>query len=513
MSTTGLSGRGYSASALFCGLILVLPFLVVEIPPITDLPQQTAQIRLLFEAFGGSESSYRIQALDPNKLGYLALLGSWWVGTPLAAGRLAMVLLGLAWILSIHLFVYRMGRHPTAATVASLLFFNHLFYWGFLNFLLGLPVFLLFWLWLRRIPSTESSAVALVQGVFWFLLLYSAHVLWLAAALSCFVVKALVERWPPEHWRGVLASALPALLLVAWWYPRFNASGFVSEIAWGRSPLGRLHPHWWLNSMFGGLQGTAEGWTALALLLWVVLGLLTWRRESERLDWTRVHGGLLATGGAFVLAALVLPGVFQHTIFFASRWLPVGGVFLLLAVPPPRLRPVLRWAFAGWLWAGLISAMAAAWIEFDRQELEGLHEALAEIEPGSRLLGLDFVRTSDVIQGFPFYHLYSWGQALHGGELARSFANEASSLVVFEDMPRSLPWTENLDWKARQIRRSDIPHFDFVLIHGGPEVQAPFQADDRLVPRTPELRWRLFEVLEPAGAMEDPARYTSSPSN
>ena len=66
----------YGLSALLTGSALLAPLLVVEIPPLTDLPQQVAQVRLLLETLGG-ESAYRIQLLDPNKLGYLPLLLGW----------------------------------------------------------------------------------------------------------------------------------------------------------------------------------------------------------------------------------------------------------------------------------------------------------------------------------------------------------------------------------------------------------------------------------------------------
>ena len=40
--------------AVVCWILVSLPFLVVRIPPITDLPQQMAQIPLLFETLAGT---------------------------------------------------------------------------------------------------------------------------------------------------------------------------------------------------------------------------------------------------------------------------------------------------------------------------------------------------------------------------------------------------------------------------------------------------------------------------
>ena len=79
--------------------------------------------------------------------------------------------------------------------------------------------------------------------------------------------------------------------------------------------------------------------------------------------------------------------------------------------------------------------------------------------------------------------------------MARSFANEASSLVVYRDLPRDLPWTEGLGWTAHQVRRSDIPHFTHVLVQGTPETLGRMLSDPRLVPVTPPNRWTLLRVV------------------
>jgi hypothetical protein len=523
------SPRFYIASAILCAAALLLPFLLVEIPPVTDLPQQTAQIRLLFEALEdggqGSIQNYRVQALDPNKLGYLPLLVTWLLFPPLAAGRLAVAGIGLLWVLSIHALAYANNRSPAAAAAAALLFFNHTMYWGLLNFLLGLPLFCLFWWRIQRLPQAEVSRWRLLQLSLFLLLLYSAHVLWLAAASGFLLLTALVQRWNPRVLAARLATAAPAWALVAWWYPRFHAAGFVSETTWGRNPLERLHPGWLLNSAFGGLTGKVEALVALALVLWLGIGVgQSWLKRSHKTvaNFSRpeprnfIDRRLLATAALFLVPAFILPNVMQHTIFFASRWLPVAAVFLVLALPPPRLRPWLSTAVPTLLWASLMTATVTAWTGFEHQELDGLRPALAVTSKDSLVLGLDLVRTSEHIQGFPFYHLYAWNQALNGGELARSFANEASSLVVFSDLPRPTPWTDGLDWRARQVRRSDIPHFDFVFVHGDARTHALFLADERLEPSSPAARWRLYRVRDAPRRVRDAPPttdgYTSSPS-
>lgn len=496
--------------ALGLGLLaLAVPFAAVDIPPITDLPQQMAQIRLLQEALHDPGGPYRIQWWEPNTLGYLPLWLASQVTSPIAAGRLALWGIGAAWVVALSLLAWRRQRSVAAAVLAYLLFFNHVLYWGLLNFLVGLPVFIGWVAWLEPSSTDLGEPPAMTPGRWIALaitavLLYAAHILWLLAGglyLACYGLQA---RFGLRRWLAHGLALTPVIVATALWYPKLVSRGFDSDTFWALGQ--RWHGGWWVSSAFGGLRGPTEIWLAVALLTWLLLGALAgWRRlrsaPRERPDTTdpelRFDGHLLAIGLAGVCLALVLPGVYQNTVFFASRWLPMGLLFVVLAVPPPPFSAALRSTLPILLLASASLATTDAWLTFEGQELEGLHGALERIEGQPNVLGLDFVRTSESIQGYPYYHLYAWSQALHGGELARSFANEASSLVVYRDLPRQQPWTPGLDWRARKLRRSDIEYFDYVIVHGDAEVQRLFYADPRLQPETPPRRWSLFKVRSP----------------
>ncbi len=485
------SDVAYLVSALVCALLVAMPFLAVTFPPITDLPQQTAQVRLLLDTLTEVESPYRVQWLNPNKLGYLPLLLTWLTVPPIDAGRLGVLLIGLSWVAALHLLARATRRPPAAAALATVFFFNHLTYWGLLNFVAGLPIFALWFVLLDRLGTASNGWRDGLKILATTVLLYSAHVLWLAAGLAWLAASALAERLPFRDLVRRFVFTVPIIAVALAWYPQLGRSGFVSNTVWGRSPLGRLHPEWHLNSAFGGLEGVVEPVLALVIVGWLLLGLAQARGGG-------VHRGMLLAGSIFVVAALCLPGVIQSTIFFASRWLPMGVVLLTLACPQPRLRPVLRTAVPYVILASLTAATLSTWIAFEKRELDGLDRSIAAIRPGERVLGLDLVRTSKHIKGFPFYHFYAYAQVIHGNELARSFANFGSSLVVYSDMPRKFQWTEGLDWRARKIRKSDMDHFGYVLIFGPPGGHAIFLADQRLTPVTAERPWRLYRVSHEA---------------
>ncbi len=515
-------------SVVFCVGLLSLPLLMVTVPPITDLPQQVAQMRLLDDVLASDrattgDASYRVQWWHPNKLGYLPLYLGWKtsgrlggegdpsVGSPFAAGRWALMLLASAWVVAIHGLARAWGRPLAAAMLASVFFFNHITYWGFVSFLTGVPAFLM-WLWVvdrtgeagrrRGAGSGDRFGGAGPLVTLAALLLYAAHVLWLAVGLTWLALDSLVARRSIRALmvRGLWAS--PAVGLVAAWYPRFAASGFDSETHWGHSLVERLRPDWLVSSALGGLQGLVPTIVAGATVVWGVLGVLSRIRSlSDRLD-----ARLLLAAGLLGALAFGLPGVHQHTIFFASRWLPAAAILLLLGAPSPAVHPGLRRGLAALLVATLSVATANTWMGFERVELEGFLPAIHAVPAETRLLGLDFVRQSARIRDYPFYHLYAYAQARGGGTLNRSFADQASSLVVFHSLPKAYPWTRDLDWKAHLVREADLAYFDHVLAFAPREIHAQLHDMSHLEPLTPPAPWRLYRVHEAQDGVANPSR-------
>ncbi len=74
--------------ALVATGLTAIPFLVVRFPPITDLPQHLAQVRLFGEALTDPQSPYVIQWLTPYGLSF-AILGAAWLLCGAAAAPLA----------------------------------------------------------------------------------------------------------------------------------------------------------------------------------------------------------------------------------------------------------------------------------------------------------------------------------------------------------------------------------------------------------------------------------------
>ena len=60
--------------------------------------------------------------------------------------------------------------------------------------------------------------------------------------------------------------------------------------------------------------------------------------------------------------------------------------------------------------------------------------------------------------------------------------------MVYKRLPR------RIHWRPREVRRSDLRHYDYALIGASPELHRRLAADQALAPATTEGLWRLYRV-------------------
>ncbi len=491
--------------AIVSCLVIAIPFLVTQFPPITDLPQESAQIRLLIETLKDPTGSpYTIQWYTPRFLSYLFLAGSWGLFGAMNTGRVAMLAIGLLWIVAIHLIARQRNRSAAAATLASAFFFNHTVYWGFYSFAVGWPAFLL-WFYLTTEKPAEKLSVA--QGLAWLgagLLLYMSHVLWFIAGIAWLLMYTLVFRSPVRVAVARMAYLVPLIVAVAVWYPLLSHSTMATPALWGTDPLSRLSFEWLTDAALGGLRSFSLtetqsafsprlDWEALFLALvlaWILLSIWQNRKEIRaKVDWE-----LLLAAGMFFVFVLVLPDKYMNTIRFANRWMPITMMLLLLALPAPTLRPVWRQGVALLLVAAFCVPVSLGWLRFEKKELSGLPDALQALPDSPRLLGLNLVQQSEIIKGYPFIQIFAYGQVMKGGILNFSFAEFSPCLVVYKDRFMR-PWTGGLEWFPDRVKESDLNYFNYLILNGTEQTHNAARAKERLKPVTSHGRWRLYEIL------------------
>ncbi len=481
------SGKRRLVAAACCGLVAI-PFLSVEFPPVTDLPQHVAQIRLFLEALRDPASGYRIQWFTPYTMAYALLGTSWGVFGPQNAGRMALLVLAVVSTAALHWLAARRNRPVAAAVLVSVLFFNHVVYWGFLSFAVGWVAFIVWFLITTRPPAQSFSRADALRYCVGALLLYVGHALWFAVGMAWLVLHGLAHRLPLKVMALRCASVFPVLTAAALWYPHLSALGFVSPTVWLVAPTARLSPEWLVDAALGGLHGSAEYIVVGLLAAWA--GTAVWQHRASL--HTGIDPDLLGAGMLLCLLALLLPDQHMNTIQFAARWLPGGVIMVVLAVPAPRIRPQLQQWTALTLVAVFSLTTAMAWRRFERDELSGLSKVLSELPPAPRVIGLDLVKESDIIKGRPFLQTFAYSQVLKGGKLNMSFAGFAPSLVVFDEM-RPAPWTSDLVWFAERVRLEDFQYFDYAIVNGASDIHAQCE-DFRLAAMTQSGRWRLYRT-------------------
>jgi hypothetical protein len=439
-----------------------------------------------------SGSPYKIQWFTPYSLSYLMLGISWAIFGAQNAGRIAMLAIAILWVIAVHVTASRRDRSAAAATLACIFTLNHMVYWGFYSFEIGLPAFLL-WFYLNAERASERFSFR--DALLWLgcaLLLYTSHVLWFMAGVAWLALKGIVFRRPLKETMMRLAYVAPLIVVVWIWYPSLAGSSMDTPPLWGSGAISRLSFSWLSDAALGGIKGPADSFFFAAALAWIIISVVQHRKDLKN----AVDKELLLAAGFFFVFVLFLPDKYMNTIRFGQRWMPPTMIMLLLAVPAPIVRPFVRQAAALMVVVAFSVTTAAAWVRFEQEELSGLKEALGALPNAPKVLGLDLVQKSDLIEGYPYIQIFSYSQVLKGGTLNFSFAEFSPCLVVFKNKSPN-PWTQGLEWYPTQVKKSDLRYFDYVIINGIEQVHEVSAAQSGLVPVTKRGRWRLYRVKAP----------------
>ncbi len=488
-------------------LFIALPFLFIRFVPATDLPQHLAQIRLIEEIIKNpQQTTYTVNWYGANSLVY-ALLGlNWLIFDQVVAGKMTLLEIALASCGSIFLLARRGRQSASAAVIASIFIFNASLYWGLINFFIGLPVFALWYLLVLDPPGGRPRPgwkdILLICSIS--VLLFLAHVLWLlAAALLLFIadVRSKVkirDLWP--RWMGLA----PIAIYCALWFPSFVAAQNIFHRAmgmyWLTAPWERIDPAWIAEYALGGLRGPIGIVLYAGPLLWIGASIAThWKDLRRTIDRNYMLIGIL-----LLLFSLFAPDQYVNTILFAARWLAVGVIFLLLGLPVPRM-PKSYSLTAAVSFLGLFSIVTSMqWSHFEAAENSGLKESLEKISENSKVLGLDFQRTSSILYGRPFFQNFAYAQAIHGGELNFSFAEHHGGIVSFTHIDTTAKLTRGLEWFPDRVRFGDLQHFDYLLLHGSSDVHSRFSSIPLLKPLTAESNWRLYQCEKDSVTLRQP---------
>ncbi len=484
----------YITLCCFAVFMYILPFFVVTYIPATDLPQHLAQVKLYFQLLAQGQSElYEISFFNANVLVYWILAFLELLFPTLLAGKILMMLLVTSWVLSTFFLAHRTQRSPVVTLFASTLIYNTSFYWGFINFLIGYPFFIIWYL-----EITQQNEGQRYYPIVLFLLsitLFFAHALWFAFGLVVYSLIALYRKTPVRTSIKQSIGIVPVVIFALVWFPQLAASrtelAFDTNPYWIFSPLERLNPIWILNSLYGGIHSPMEWILFISIITWIVLSIVTNRQNLKLL----INKELFLTSIILLGGVFFLPEKYINTIYFASRWLPVAVIFLLLSLPSPKVSMLVQFLSTILLVTMFSVLTMMTWRTHEQYENSGLTEALEALTENKKVVGLDFVKESQLIKGRPFMQTFAYAQALKNAELNFSFTMHQSGIVKIKSNSLKHYWTPGLEWFAERIRFEDFNYFNYALINAHDDLHQVFSLLPTLQPVTKHGRWRLYQCI------------------
>ncbi len=415
------------------------------------------------------------------------------------AGKVAFTI----YLVLLLLLVYRVRRWvgPERSPWNALLFmplcFHQMYFYGFLNFVLSIPVLLLALMDLEDLvsePLTRRSALR--QGA-WSVAVFFVHpfaaaiyiVLSGARALTLFRDRAVLVR-------ALLPAALLTVLYLTWLGISWLDADVGSSIAM-RTPQLRWWPFEWLQNflllVFAGMT-TTTGLLVFPLAIWeailalILLSAVLHRREVK-VPWPYLLLLVLAIAGYFLLPFSVRTSA-RYT-FFNTRFAPVSYFLLVL---------VLAWIPMRRYTGHLVALGCLAVLGYSAQLQARVSEEVATIVPITEKMRknaavLPMIRSSRSAHLDPFFYaqhhhkdVFYYHLLVGGGVNPDLFRNELMTVRYKKGKRPPRPAGRQFQtWP--QFRE----HYDYIITRGLPaRLDQQLQGSTTLIARSGD--WRLYEL-------------------
>jgi hypothetical protein len=381
-----------------------------------DLPQHLAVAALIEHLHEPSFDLARYFEVDFSRTLYLLPYGLC-IGLGRVLGlRLAMhVVVALSSVLYLAAIglLLRARQQPAWLAVLALPFiYNRAFYWGFLNFNLGLALGLMAFALMARSPRRGGLELLAASCA---LLSVVTHVYGVALLLACAGGWALFEpREVLARWRVLV----PATLGAAVWALLIRSAPGIEKLAPPLSPsfVERLAD--FPRSVLGGSSDGLEP-ALLVLTVAVTLALAGVPRSMAAVKALPALERVLWAGALLNLVLyFVLPQGTESAGFVHFRHAALGlGLLPALARAPTRER-----SMAGPVLVGVASVAVSLvhLVGFDR-EARSFDAVLAVMPPAARVLYLPLDPNGASLETLPYLHFGAYVQAERGGFVAQSF--------------------------------------------------------------------------------------------
>ncbi len=489
--------RNYLVAVLLLALGCLGPIWLIRFPALQDYPQHLF-LAHVNATFNDPRYNWRhfYQAdlrLGPYVVFYAVVAGLERFMPVTVAGRvfLSAYIACLAWVaVRMAREVDDQGAPPWGCLLLFPLSFSQMYFLGFTNYLLSLPLLLVAWLDHRRLCQGQAASGLWIRQAVVLPILFLCHPYTVLVYLGLTAGNLLPS--PSDGDRRLAAMVPPGatlLLFVIWYVGKLPGNH-------GRMPL-----VWWPlaeNLRYYLLMFTAMRWNnglgwpsllawaaALALAGW---GLIRRARAGRKLPRRLILALILATAGFFIL-----PFWAGQYSYFNLRMAPVSYLLAALLAGFGLLPPLAGVGLA--LLCGLLIGLSSVMQAGVSRETAQIVPLLAEMAPNAKLLPMTF-RTASAILDPHFFpethsHDYFYYHLLVGGGASPSLFPSPMLPVSFKpgvDLPLA---THEFSWLEQGS------HYDYILTRGAPPAFAPF-VSRYAVPVGKSGEWQLFKNPKPS---------------
>ena len=463
--------------ALLYVLVAVLataPAWIVKHPPLQDLPFHVATLRLIHDfhnpAFG-FDGVYALNLLRTEYLLYYVLgdVLALFLGVKVASvGMICLYLGGMP--LAMAALLRALGRDERLCLLVVPLSVNVMFCFGLLPYVFGFPLMLLSLAAAVRHFEKPTWRRGLLLGALT-VLTFFAHVLPFALfGVGCIALFpwTRLRRWIPSA-----APLTPGLLLVGWWVYGSKAGGGAATNMKDMHPFAPIDGaiaqfmQWSVNVF---RDPSDETWfIALLVVALAALGLSAGDRDGA----PPIARGWFLLPVACIVGYLSFGGMLGDVWMFGQRFaVPALFTCVPLLRMPRGGRGMLVTAAALAVAVGSTVNVCQHFIQFEREEVGELEDAIDVIPPRKRVAGLMYDNRSMVMADLyaPFLHFVSYYQVEKGGVVQFAYTGFPHWPVQYQDGQYPPPGTVprlRWEWTPEQVPVTELyPYYDYVLTRG-----------------------------------------------
>ena len=473
-------------------LASIVPLWLVHYLPMVDLPGHAAVITALRELAAGNSmftEDFESNWFMPYLLGYgLLYTLSSFMPMAVAAKLIVSVAIVLTPILTGAL-LREVGADERWKWLAIPGSYSFAFYWGFLSFVVAIPVGLILMIQTVRFDRRPTFRAGLLVASL-ALFAFFSHILVMGFVCMCALTYIAGSRY--RDLKGLVLRFLPytaPLPLIAVWFSVTSQSvedAQDSSVTYGPLVL-RL---FYLYGQPSGLEHTSGFVVVMGLSILLLPVLCGSRVASRPARWLPLVVGLLAF--------FIVPAVAFRTAFLYERL----GAFLvplwLMAWDPPAAKPRLSLD-----WVAIV--VVAVWVatntwRFAVFSTETRHfDAILDVmEPGKRTASMVVDDSSPMFWTPVYLHFPSWYQATKQGIVDFNFAD--FQMVVRRTNSHTPRIVESLAWRPTLFDWDSHggSSYEYFLIRAESDIAALIFKDKHasvaLVARSGG--WRLYRNLE-----------------